>query len=67
MVKSRLEGTHFSFSPVSLKDSSEALAELKYLTLSHTPSTLHEATKVTMVEKLAELFSGQVGCVSLPR
>ena len=51
------------FKPLSLKDSRTELTQLKHLVQSHTPSTLHDATKVDIAEKLASLFSGQVSAV----
>ena len=63
-VKSQLEGSHFMFKPLSLEESRRTeLTQLKHLVQSHTPSTLHEATKVGIAENLAKLFSGQVSAV----
>jgi hypothetical protein len=58
-IKSQLEGSHFTFKPLSLEDD-RTLSQLKHLVRSHTPSTLDEATKASIAENLANIFSGQV-------
>lgn len=58
LLKSRLEGSHYSFQPPSF--SSELLTDLRLLSTAFTPATLNEVTKGKICNKIDELFHGQV-------
>ncbi|KAL5460428.1 hypothetical protein EMCRGX_G033875 [Ephydatia muelleri] len=57
-LKSKIEGTHFKFSPVAFDP--RILSDLKHLVISHTPPTLQDSTKTKIADKIRQLSEGQL-------
>ena len=57
-LKSRIEGTSFTFRPLTLNQ--DQLALTRHLVVAHTPTTLRDDTKQKIQNKLTTLLEGQV-------